>query len=358
MPARSRPPTSPGSSRATPTPSWPWRRSRGSGSTRACWSRWPARTRSPRRSSAPVCRPPSRTWRPRARTRRSSYPCATGRGIEGVLALAWHPANVEAFHAVDAALPAAFAEQAALALQVARHREDQQKLAVLEDRDRIGRDLHDLVIQRLFAIGLGLQGAGRLARPAAGRRAAGDGRRRPGRHDPRHPPLDLRAELGRRVDGPAVGDDPDRRPGGGQPGAAPGADLPRTGPHRIARGWPRTCSPCWGRRCRTPSATPVPPRSRCRSTVGDEIELVVRDDGVGMAGEVAESGLRNMRDRAERLGGKLPDRVRAGERHRGRLDGADGLSPAASRRCRPDYPRGPWGSASRSPPPTALPRPT
>jgi signal transduction histidine kinase len=33
---------------------------------------------------------------------------------------------------------------------------------VLEDRDRIARDLHDLVIQRLFAIGLGLEGLSRL----------------------------------------------------------------------------------------------------------------------------------------------------------------------------------------------------
>ena len=62
---------------------------------------------------------------------------------------------------LDAALPASFAEQAALALQVARAREDQERLAVFEDRDRIGRDLHDLVIQRLFAVGLGLQSAAR-----------------------------------------------------------------------------------------------------------------------------------------------------------------------------------------------------
>ena len=34
---------------------------------------------------------------------------------------------------------------------------------LFEDRDRIGRDLHDLVIQRLFAVGLGLQGTARLA---------------------------------------------------------------------------------------------------------------------------------------------------------------------------------------------------
>ena len=37
-----------------------------------------------------------------------------------------------------------------------------------EDRDRIARDLHDSVIQRLFAIGLSLQGTARLVeRPEA-----------------------------------------------------------------------------------------------------------------------------------------------------------------------------------------------
>jgi two-component system, NarL family, sensor histidine kinase DevS len=84
-------------------------------------------------------------------------------GVEGVLALAWTIDNAAAFDAVDAALPTSFAEQAALALQIARSREDQQRLDLLEDRDRIGRDLHDLVIQRLFAVGLSLESASRMA---------------------------------------------------------------------------------------------------------------------------------------------------------------------------------------------------
>ena len=53
--------------------------------------------------------------------------------------------------------------EAALALQVASARQDKGLLAVYEDRDRIGRDLHDLVIQRLFAIGLTLENAARMA---------------------------------------------------------------------------------------------------------------------------------------------------------------------------------------------------
>jgi signal transduction histidine kinase len=52
-----------------------------------------------------------------------------------------------------------FAAQAGIGLKLAEHRRDAQGIAVLADRDRIARDLHDLVIQRLFATGMSLQGA-------------------------------------------------------------------------------------------------------------------------------------------------------------------------------------------------------
>lgn len=51
-----------------------------------------------------------------------------------------------------------FADQAALAWQLATSQRFARELDVLADRDRIARDLHDHVIQRLFAVGLGLQG--------------------------------------------------------------------------------------------------------------------------------------------------------------------------------------------------------
>ncbi len=50
-----------------------------------------------------------------------------------------------------------FAAQAAVALELAESRRQAERLAVFEDRDRIARDLHDLVIQRLFAAGMHLQ---------------------------------------------------------------------------------------------------------------------------------------------------------------------------------------------------------
>lgn len=65
------------------------------------------------------------------------------------------------FTEVERTLATQFAAQAALALLLVDVQRDRERLAVYEDRDRIARDLHDLVIQRLFATGLMLQGAQR-----------------------------------------------------------------------------------------------------------------------------------------------------------------------------------------------------
>lgn len=81
---------------------------------------------------------------------------ATGRS-HGVLVLAWHAAG----ESPDLASLGAFADQVSLAADVAAAQRDRERLAVLEDRDRIARDLHDLVIQRLFAVGLSVQAASR-----------------------------------------------------------------------------------------------------------------------------------------------------------------------------------------------------
>ena len=54
-----------------------------------------------------------------------------------------------------------FAAQVAVNMVLAEARREKERLVVYEDRDRIARDLHDLVIQRLFAAGMQLQGATR-----------------------------------------------------------------------------------------------------------------------------------------------------------------------------------------------------
>ena len=62
----------------------------------------------------------------------------------------------------EAELLASFTDQASLALDRAQAVSDREELMLVTDRDRIARDLHDLVIQRLFATGLHLQGARRM----------------------------------------------------------------------------------------------------------------------------------------------------------------------------------------------------
>ena len=61
------------------------------------------------------------------------------------------------FDETEVALVSGFADQAAIALELAQRRAESEELAVLQDRDRIARDLHDLAIQRLFATGMTLQ---------------------------------------------------------------------------------------------------------------------------------------------------------------------------------------------------------
>lgn len=63
-----------------------------------------------------------------------------------------------AFDADQLALMTSFADQAALALRLAAAQREKNELQLLADRDRIARDLHDHVIQRLFAAGLSLHG--------------------------------------------------------------------------------------------------------------------------------------------------------------------------------------------------------
>ncbi len=97
-------------------------------------------------------------------------PLAATDTLHGVLVVALRPGgNWPADE--DVPMLTTFAGQAALALERARAQEERELLVVLEDRERIARDLHDVVIQRLFATGLHLQTAAQLAtRPDLGAR--------------------------------------------------------------------------------------------------------------------------------------------------------------------------------------------
>jgi signal transduction histidine kinase len=104
-----------------------------------------------------------------------SGPClilalATAEETQGLLVVAQPVGGPDFTDADDVSLMSTFAGQAALALDRSRAQQERQLLAVLEDRERIARDLHDVVIQRLFATGLQLQSVARLARPEAAAR--------------------------------------------------------------------------------------------------------------------------------------------------------------------------------------------
>ena len=71
--------------------------------------------------------------------------------------------TAEVFTDIDQELVVALAAAAGVAIENARLHQLVREMALLEDRERIARDLHDTVIQRLFATGLRLQGAARLA---------------------------------------------------------------------------------------------------------------------------------------------------------------------------------------------------
>jgi two-component system, NarL family, sensor histidine kinase DevS len=77
--------------------------------------------------------------------------------VRGVLSAGRRPGAMPMAPAA-AGMLASFAAQAAIGLELAEHRMQAERMAVFEDRDRIAKDLHDLVIQRLYATGMSLQG--------------------------------------------------------------------------------------------------------------------------------------------------------------------------------------------------------
>ncbi|MER5737832.1 MULTISPECIES: GAF domain-containing protein [unclassified Streptomyces] len=94
-------------------------------------------------------------------------PLRSGGKLIGTLALP-RRRGAAPYTAVDRLLASQFASQAALALVLADARHDRERLAVFEDRDRIARDLHDLVVQRLFATEMMLESTRRRAGGSSG----------------------------------------------------------------------------------------------------------------------------------------------------------------------------------------------
>lgn len=202
-----------------------------------------------------------------------------------------------------------FADQAAVALELAERRRDAERFAVFEDRDRIARDLHDLVIQRLFATGMQLEGAARLidAHPqeAGGRvrRAVDDldatirelrstiyGLQAPQEHG-----TSLRSLLLQVVDAGAeqLGFTPSLR----MDGLLDTLVSPAVSEHVLA-----ALRESLSNAARHAQASAVEVLIAVRE---DELVLEVTDNGVGLPEGGRRSGLANLASRASQLGGKL-----------------------------------------------------
>lgn len=201
-----------------------------------------------------------------------------------------------------------FAAQAAIAMELAERRQDAQQIALLEDRDRIARDLHDLAIQRLFATGMTLQSAGRfIDHPEAAERVL----RAVDDLDEtikiiRSTIFGLRARVGTAGSGlrarvvrtageatPVLGFTPSVRMEG-----LVDTDVPP----EIAEDVVAVLSEALTNIARHAHADRA---QVALTTDGREVRLQVSDNGVGIPPGGRRSGLLNMAERAQRLGGRL-----------------------------------------------------
>ncbi|QGN50976.1 GAF domain-containing protein [Micromonospora sp. WMMC415] len=229
-------------------------------------------------------------------------PLATADTLHGVLVVAHHPDHGGTSDD-DLALLGSFAGQAALAMERARGQEERELLVVLEDRERIARDLHDVVIQRLFATGLQLQSAVPMsARPEVAKRinAAVDDLDATIKDIRRtifelRTPMSaaLRTEIREAVDVAAE-----------SLGFRPALDL--AGP--IDSAVPDDVRPDLTAVLREALSNAVRHAQANHVTVAvrvdaGQVTVTVTDDGVGCDPAAARSGLVNLRERAERHGG-------------------------------------------------------
>ncbi|WP_405148273.1 GAF domain-containing protein [Sphaerisporangium sp. NBC_01403] len=227
--------------------------------------------------------------------------------VRGVLSLAKRPGRSPYSHAELRTLHA-FAGQAAVALELAETRRDAERLGLLEDRDRIAKDLHDVVIQRLFAVAMTLMSAVRLVeRPEASTRLQNaidelDGTIRQIRstifalQTPSQPGTpSLRAQIVDVVEAA-------RGHLGFMPGLSMEGQLDNGVSPEIAEQVPAVLREALSNVVRHAKASRADVTTRVHE---GWLTMVVEDNGVGVPAEGRRSGLRNLEERASRLGGSF-----------------------------------------------------
>lgn len=235
----------------------------------------------------------------------ATVPLGAPGAVRGVLSLGKRSGRMP-FSQSEVRMLHAFAGHAAIALELAETRRDAERLGLLEDRDRIAKDLHDVVIQRLFAVAMTLMSTVRLVeRPEASSRLQNaidelDNTIRQIRstifalqtpHEESAP--SLRAQIVDLVEGAR-----------GHLGFMPGLRMEgqldtrvsaEAGEHLLA-----VLREALSNIVRHAKASKA---SVSAEVSGDWLTLVVEDNGVGLPADGRRSGLRNLKERAAQLGG-------------------------------------------------------
>lgn len=212
----------------------------------------------------------------------------------------------------------AFANQATVALELAERRADAARLAVVRDRDRIARDLHDLAVQRLYATGLSLQAVDRRLvdpRPLDGGSRGDVGARVGEAIDQIDETIDLIRTTIRGLRDP--GGDAPRRPGtrslllaeaeaathalGFAPTVRFEGPIDAQVPSTVAAHLVAVLRESLSNAARHARATQV----RIGLRADGDLLLTVVDDGVGIPADAPRSGLANLARRAAELGGSF-----------------------------------------------------